>query len=322
MQRKTIPGTELSVSCLCLGTHTFGWTLSEKDSFALMDAFVEQGGNFLDTAHSYAQWAKGFEDKCISEKTIGAWMRERGNRESVIVGTKGGWTHYQTRKLMSSREELTAQIERSRKELGVDCIDLYWLHYDNPAYPVTHFIDFLNEQTEAGKILHFACSNWPLSRIREANAYAAANGLRTFVANQMWWSLASPDMAAYPDPTAVGMDAETMEFHRDTGMAVIPYSPQAKGFFNKLDEHGEEGLDAFSKQMFLRPENVERLVRVKEVAAQVNASIAQVALAYMLTQPFPTFPIVGCSRVEHLIDSVKAMEVKLTPEMVRYLETG
>jgi aryl-alcohol dehydrogenase-like predicted oxidoreductase len=202
----------------------------------------------------------------------------------------------------------------------VDRLDLYWLHYDNPAYPVSHFIDFLNEQADAGRIRYFACSNWPAARIRDANAYAAAHKLRSFVANQMWWSLAKPDLSKYPDPTACGMDDATWELHCRTGLTAIPYSPQAKGFFNKLDERGVEGLDEFSTRMFASPENVAKLPRLKEVAAQADATIAQVALAWMLHQPFPTFPIVGCSRREQLVDSVKATGVKLTPEMIRKLE--
>jgi aryl-alcohol dehydrogenase-like predicted oxidoreductase len=320
MMKKLIPGSGLEASCLCLGTAWFGSTMDEKASFDLMDAFVEQGGNFLDTAHSYADWVKGLEGQCVSEKTIGAWMKARKNRDSVIVGTKGGWVNPKTRKLMSSREELTAQLESSRSALQTGCIDLYWLHYDNPAYPVAHFIDFLNEQVDAGRIRCFACSNWPVARIREANDYALAHGLRTFVANQLWWSLAAPDLVAYGDPTVVGMDAGGMAFHRSTGMAAMAYSPQGKGFFNKLDERGLDGIDAFQRKIFATPANIARLPRIKEVAAQAGASIAQVLVAYLLSQSFPAFPIIGASSREQLLDSVKAVDVKLTPDMVRRLE--
>ena len=322
MRHRVIPGTDLRVSRLCLGTASFGSTFDRSQSFALMDAFVGRGGNFLDTAHGYADWVRELAGCCVSEATIGAWMREPGNRDRVVVATKGGWTRPGTPELMSSREELLAQIERSRQELGVDCIDLYWIHYDNPAYPVAHFIDLLNEQAQAGAIRSFGCSNWTLPRIREANAYAAQQGVKGFIANQPWWSLAAPDLDAYGDPRVVGMDEATLAFHRETGMAVMAYSPQAKGFFSKLEERGPDGLDAFAKKMYLRPENVGRLAMVRDVAAETGASIAQVALAWILAQPFPTFPIVGCRTLEQLEESMRADDVRLVPDQIRRLEAG
>jgi len=322
MRLQEIGKTGISPSCLCLGTAGFGSTMGEKESFALMDAFFEMGGNFLDTAHGYADWVKGYEGRCISEQTIGKWMKARRNRDKVVLGTKGGWVHYRTQKLMSSREELVAQIERSRKELGIDCIDVYWLHRDDPKYPVSHFMDLLNEQRDRGHIRCLGCSNWTVARITEANAYAAANGLEGFSANQMWWSLATPDLAAYGDPTTVAMDAEGYEFHLRTGMTAVPYSPQAKGFFNKLDEKGLDGMDEFCGRVFGCRENVARLARLKQVAAQAGASIAQVALAWLLAQPFPTIPIIGSRTMEQLRDTVRATEMKLTDATARYLWNG
>jgi len=322
MRRRRIGETDLEASCLCLGGALFGSTLSEGESFALMDAFVEMGGNFLDTAHGYADWVEGFRGLCISEKTIGRWMKSRGNRDSMLVGTKGGWVNFRTRALMSSREELLTQIERSLRELQADCIDIYWLHRDDPKYPVSHFIDLLNEECDLGHIRCFGCSNWTVARIREANAYAAAHDMRGFTANQMWWSLAVPDLDAYGDPTTVGMDDEGMRLHRETGIVAVPYSSQAKGFFNKLDRQGLEGMDGFCRRIFGSRQNVERLPRVKEVAASLDASIAQVVLAWLLAQPFLTIPVIGCRTIEQLRDTVKATQVELSDAQVSYLATG
>ena len=322
MRRLTIGETGIEVSALCLGTALFGSRIDEKESFALMDAFAEAGGDFLDSAHCYADWIDGFEERCISEHTIGKWMKERGNRESIIVGTKGGCLHYKTQKPLSSREELINQIDRSRAELGVDRIDIYWLHRDDVDYPVAHFIDLLNEQCSLGHIRSFACSNWSAPRIREANAYAGAHDLIGFAANQMWWSLATPDLSKYEDPTVLGMDEAGMEMHLETGMTAIPYSSQAKGFFNKLDALGLDGMDEFCRKIYGSGENVAKLARIKEIAAEKSASIAQVALAWMLAQPFTTIPIVGCRTAGQLADTVKAANIELTEETVRYLEGG
>ena len=118
------------------------------------------------------------------------------------------------------------------------------------------------------------------------------------------------------------MDEEMFNLHQSTGLTAIPYSSQAKGFFSKLAERGVEGFTELEINAFVSPENNDKLERVKEVSEQVGASIAQVALAWILTQPFPTVPVAGCSRIEQLLDSVQATNLKLSQATIRYLSTG
>ena len=326
MKHIPIAGTDLNPVCLCMGTHLMGSDVNERDSFAILDAYREAGGNFLDTAHAYADWAPGCLHKNVSESTIGLWLRQRKNRDAFIVGTKGGWSSDGTpfSELLSC-EALQRQIERSRACLQVDTIDLYWLHRDDPARPVAHFIDFLNEQVEKKTIRHFGCSNWTAQRLQEAAEYAAKQGVKGFVANQMWWSLATPDLDAYNrscNDTAVGMDPETRAYHGRTKLTAVPFTSQAKGFFNKLAAAPLEKLPEFHRSLYGSPGNLARFERVRKVGAERSLSVTQVALGYLLSQPFPVIPIVSCRHPAVWQDTLTAADVTLPPGAVRYLEEG
>jgi aryl-alcohol dehydrogenase-like predicted oxidoreductase len=326
MKHIPIAGTDLTPTCLCMGTHLMGSDVNERDSFAILDAYWEAGGNFLDTAHAYADWAPGCLHRNVSETTIGRWLCERKNRGAFIVGTKGGWSSDGTPfSELLSREALLRQIERSRACLQVDMIDLYWLHRDDPARPVAYFIDFLNEQVQTKTIRHFGCSNWTARRIQEAAEYAAKHGVKGFVANQMWWSLATPDLDAYNrscNDTAVGMDSQTRAYHDRSKLTAVPFSSQAKGFFNKLAAAPLEKLPDFYRSLYGSAENLVLFERVKKVGAERSLSITQVALGYLLSQPFPVIPIVSCRHPAAWQDTLTAVEVTLPPETVRYLEEG
>ncbi|MFH2067960.1 MAG: aldo/keto reductase [Candidatus Omnitrophota bacterium] len=321
MKYKNIPQTELNVSAICLGLSLIGSDLSEQKSFNLLDAFHEKGGNFLDTAHNYADWIKGAKGKCLSEKTLGRWIKKRGNRRKIIVGTKGGCYDLSTyTPNSSSSESIVGQLNQSLENLQTDYIDLYWLHRDDPSRPVAHFVDMLNEQMRLGKIKYFGCSNWTVQRIKQVMDYAGKHNLQGFVANQMWWSLAAPTLKDFPDKTIVAMDAETIEFHKTTGLAAIPYSSQARGFFSKLSKLGEAGLDEGLKKLYYSEKNILIFERLKKIVSVLQKSVTEVSLAYLTSHPFVTIPIIGPKSVEQLKESLKASEVVLSEEMLLYLK--
>lgn len=313
--------TDLKPSAICLGTGQLGSTVDKKTSFELLDAFVDMGGNFIDTAHVYADWIPG--EKSASEKTIGRWLKERGIRDKVIIGTKGAHPELSTMHIQRlSRDEIVKDLNESLEYLQTDYIDLYWLHRDDPKRPVADILETLNDQVLAGKIRYFGCSNWKPYRIKEALEYAEKNGLKAFVANQMMWSYALPNKEGIKDKTLVPMDEEGLELHRQTGMAAIPYSSQAKGFFTKLSISGLEGLSDDIKEVYYNDENMERFKRAKKVAEEMAISINQVALAYLISQPFTTIPIVGCYTIEKLKDSMGAGDLQLDEKTLQYLENG
>ncbi|MCC6897028.1 MAG: aldo/keto reductase [Anaerolineae bacterium] len=321
MKYVTIPQTELKVSQICLGSADFGASIPRKETFALLDAFVAAGGNFIDTAHVYSDWIPN--TKSTSEKTIGYWLRDSGMRQDVVIGTKGA--HPLLTSMNQSRlspEDIQTDVEESLEYLQTGHIDLYWLHRDDTAIPVGEIIDALNEQADKGRITQFGCSNWQFSRIQEALDYAARKGVQSFVGNQPLWSLAAADMNAIPDKTLVGMDDEGIVFHKRTGMAVIPYTSQAKGFFSKLDAKGADGITEGDKKVYLSEANQQRLPRVQKLAREHGVGVNEIALAYLTNQPFVTVPVIGPKNVGQLQSSLKAADVKLTSQELAYLENG
>ncbi len=313
-----IPNTRLIPSALCLGTALFGSAISREDSFALMDAFLEGGGNFLDTARVYADWLPG--EKTISEKTIGLWLRERRNRDRVILATKGAHPDWDTKVPRLARTDIEFDLAESLNNLRTDMIDLYWLHRDDETRPVEEIMETMASQVRAGKVRHIGCSNWRAERIRAAQAYAKQQGLPGFVGDQMMWSLARMAYKDLLDPTMVVMDDELHTFHRESGLAAMPYSSQANGWLHKQAQKSTQSQGDASKSAYDTPVNKSRLKRVKQLAAESGLTITQIVLGYLIGQPFAVIPIVGCKNQEQLRDTLTAGDIRLSPEQIRFLE--
>lgn len=319
MRYVDIPNTDLRVSAICLGSSGMGSQISEADSFALLDAFAARGGSFIDTAHIYADWLPG--PKGISEKTIGKWLKSSGLRHQTVIATKGAHPRFETMRVSRlSRADIAQDLAESLDYLQVDSIDLYWLHRDDPAIPVGEIVDVLDEQAQSGAIRYFGASNWSAARLQAALDYSARAGRRAFVANQPLWSLAYADMTRHADQTLAAMDDAGMAFHRRTGMAVIPYTSQGMGYFTKLDASGRAAVSGKSFIPYDNAINHRRLERIRVLARQRGASINDVVLGYLLAQPFPTIPVVGCKRIDQLDDSLTALDLTLTPDDLAALE--
>jgi len=321
MRYRNILGTDLYPSPICLGTQSMGSAIDRKHSFQLLDTFFEMGGNFIDTAHVYGDWVPG--EKSLSEKTIGMWVKERGIRSKIMIGTKGAHPALSSMNIPRlSHDEIVKDVNESLECLQTDYIDLYWLHRDDPNRPVADILETLNEQVAVGKIKYFGCSNWKVQRIREAMEYASKHELKCFVGNQMMWSLAVPNIDAIGDKSLVIMDKEGMEFHRKTHLTAIPYSSQAKGFFTKMSKGNIRQLSERIKKTYYNEENMKRLERIEKLAHDLSRSVTEIVLSYLISQPFITIPIVGCRTVEQLTESLQAGNLRLDPDMVRYLEEG
>lgn len=319
MKNPTIPGTNLQPYPICLGGGPLGSAADEAAAFRLLDAYVDRGGNFIDSAKIYADWIPGIE-RSISEKTIGRWLQARRSRSRMIIATKGAHPELSSMHVgRLSPAEIRSDLDASLSHLQVDTIDLYWLHRDDTARPVEEILETLNQAAAAGKIRYFGCSNWQAARIQAAQAYAAAHNLAGFCADQMLWSLAAVDPAKVGDPTLAIMNPDLWEMHRAGGMAAIPYSSQANGLFQKM-ERGGLSSGAQQAGMYGLPENDLRFARARQLAAELSLTTSQVVLAYLLSQPFLTIPIVGCRTMEQLEDSLQAAEVRLTESQVSFLQ--
>jgi aryl-alcohol dehydrogenase-like predicted oxidoreductase len=322
MRHVVLPGTDLRVSTLCLGTGQFGSKVDQTTAFALLDRFTDAGGTLLDTANVYGDWIPG--TKSSSEKTLGAWLTSRGRRDQIVLATKGG--HPRLESMPVSRlapADLIHDVDESLRHLQTGVIDLYWLHRDDPARPVGEIMQTLADLARAGKIRYSGCSNWRVARIREAQAYAAQHGLPGFVGDQMLWNLAALDPAALADPSLVAMDSDLYAYHRASGLAAIPYSSQAGGLFQKLAHPSrpwrtQPRIPAYYPQTANRA----RLQRSQALARDLGVSLTGIVLGYLQSQPFVTVPIVGCQTLDHLDDSLTGDGVQLTPAQLAYLETG
>ena len=317
MRYITIPQTDLQVSALCLGSTMIGSDLDEAASFEVMDAFADAGGNFLDTARVYADWLPGGHG--ASEKTIGAWLTQRKNRDHMVIGTKGAHPDLKTMHISRmSEREIAADIDESLRCLRTDRIDLYWLHRDDEKIPVEAILDIMEKFVRRGKIRYYGCSNWKTPRIRAAWEHARAAGVKGFLADQPQWSLADLNPGAYEDQTLVNMGPELYELHRQTGLAALPYTSQAKGFFSKFAENPAQ-LDGKAKARFWNEKNIARARLAQEFAHALKVPVAAIPLAWLIHQPFTTIPIIGSRNVDQLQESLTAADLLLERDMVKKL---
>jgi aryl-alcohol dehydrogenase-like predicted oxidoreductase len=322
LEKTKIPGTRLLVSKLCLGTNMFGTALDQAATNAVLNAFVERGGNFIDTARMYGDWVPDAPTGA-SERAIGAWLKTR-KRDSTVIATKGGgidlkagdWKPRVTPALIEK------DLGESLSHLGISDVDLYWLHGDDPAQPVKPILDVLIANQKAGYINAFGASNWSPARIAEAQSYAQSVKHPGFVAIQPFWGL------AVPNPEAAQMQGYWPYYEdgyralHEAGMPVIPYSGQCRGYFTKLSQGGEAALPDALKAIYTNDGNERRLKVVLDLAAKHQVSVNQIVLAYLLCQPNFTVPIVGAARPEQLDDTVAATTVALTSEELALLRSG
>ncbi len=305
--------TNLKPCRIFLGTASYGSSISKKEAFAVMDAYFEAGGNVLDTANIYSSWEPGGEG--TSECTVGEWIRSRGVRDRVLLCTKGG--HPDMERMGHGRctlPDLRAHFAQSMERLQLECIDLYWLHRDHPELPVEAIIDNLAALNFEGRIGCFGASNWIPERMEAANRYAAANGLPGFVLSQPGWALAAHETRQDEPSPMLYLDERMREWHVRTGFPLAPYAAQARGYFGQ--ENVQWAASGFAGEVpraddYDSPKNRARLAQAAALARQKGCTANQIALAWVLNQPFPTFPIVSTRSVAHMLESLGALQVCL-----------
>ncbi len=284
---------------------------------AMWDDYVLQGGNCFDTAHIYGGGSM--------ETLLGHWHQQRGNREDLVIIGKGAHTPHNYPSYISS------QLDISLQRLQTDYVDIYFLHRDNPDVPVGEFVEALNAEVQAGRIRCFGGSNWTLGRIRAANAYAESHGLQGFSAVSNNFSLAQMVEPIWPGVETVN-SGEYQQYLGETQTALMPWSAQARGFFTPWAEHvisdnAHENTVVTSMQPTIRElkrvwfseENFARRTRAGELADKYGVEMINIALAYVLHQPFPTFPLIGPRLLAETESCISALEIPLTGADVAYL---
>lgn len=315
------PSTALKHSVICLGTGSFGTEISEDKSLAMLDAFAEAGGNFIDSAHIYAAWLPNGTGQ--SERTVGKWLRSRRPND-FIVGTKGGHPHLDSMEISRlSPEEIANDLNDSLERLQRDQIEMYWLHRDDPQIPVDEIMGALNTHIQSGKILALGASNWNTDRIEAANAVASKEGWTGFSASQIRWSLAEVNPAMQGNAGMVQMDESILTWHRAKGFPAASYSSQANGFFAHPLPNPNGTMTEKQKSLaptYLSPKNRERYQRAEGLGRKLGRSAHEIALAYMWSQSFPSIAIIGPGRLEQLRESLLVADLKLSPDEVSLLE--
>ncbi len=312
MDYRRLGRTGLKVSELCLGTMQFGWTADEATSFAIMDAFVEAGGNFIDTADIYSRWAEG-NPGGVAEQIIGRWMKARGNRQTIVLATKGRgrmWDGPNGEGL--SRVHLIRACEDSLRRLGTDYIDLYQTHFFDPDTPIDETLRALDDLVHAGKIRYIGASNYPAWRLAKALWVSDKLGLARYDSLQPHYNLAH----------RAEFERELKPLCEEEGLGVIPYSPLAGGFLtgkyrrdNVPDSVRAQGI----QRRYFNERGFSILDKLEEIARSRGLTVTQTALAWLLTQPVITAPIIGANSVAQLNESLGAAGVRLSPEEMEAL---
>jgi aryl-alcohol dehydrogenase-like predicted oxidoreductase len=304
-----LPDGELNVSKIVLGTDYFGTSVNQETAFELIEYFVEDGGNCLDTARFYADWMPGGHE--ASEKLLGAWLKSSKARDKVLISTKGG--HPPLERMEESRLSracVESDLDKSLITLGIEHIDIYWLHRDDIERPVEEIMETLGAIVATGKVRAVGCCNWKVDRIAAANAYAHSNGLPPLMMSQIQWSLAVSTAEAHGDTTKVIMDDTEYAGYLEQEVPVMAYSSQAKGFFAR-PLGGVNSINQKSQDWFYNEENLLRLERVKAYAAQTGLTPNTVALGYILCNRLPAMALVGCRSIEQLKSTLAAADVSI-----------
>lgn len=308
----------MKASVLVMGTVSYGTETSQMQTNEFLDVYAKLGGNFIDTARVYGDFAG---EVCgISERAVGNWIAARKNREGLIIGTKGGHPSLRTMNVgRLDRDSLTKDIYESLNDLMIDDVDIYWLHRDDVTRPVGDILETLNMFISDGLTKHIGVSNWTPARIREANEYAKAHGMIGFEANQPQFSLARQELVE--DPTLCQMDVEMYAMHAETGMPCVPFSSQAKGFFIKYHDNGPDSLPDKAKRRFMTDYNMEIYDRLVKLSDATGYSVGALSLAYLTCNKFDIFPIVGVSKIAQVEALAEAGDAVITLEQALELRS-
>jgi aryl-alcohol dehydrogenase-like predicted oxidoreductase len=292
--------TDLDVYPICLGGNVFGWTADEPQSRAVLDAYVDAGGNFIDTANSY------LVEHGRSETILGRWLADRGNRDELVVATKVGGGRGPVRNLRAETIEQEAHASLERLQTGY--IDLYYAHFDDEETPLEESLRAFDALVRAGTVRHIGASNYTPQRVTTALELQREHGLAEFTVLQPHYNLVERDFERTLLPVADAWD-----------LAVLPYFALAKGFLTGKYRPGGEAVESERAQAagaYLDSGGAAVLGALDEVAMAHDTAVAAVALAWLLARPHVVAAIASARTTEQLAQILPAATVQLTPAEV------
>jgi aryl-alcohol dehydrogenase-like predicted oxidoreductase len=311
MEKRRLGRSNIMIPPLCLGGNVFGWTADEATSLKLLDALVEAGLNFIDTADVYSRWVPGHSGG-ESETIIGNWMKARGNRDQVIIATKVGSEMGSDKKGLS-KAYIRSAVDASLRRLRTDHIDLYQSHRDDldtsQAETLSVYADLINE----GKVRAIGASNFTAARLKEALDTSTRMGLPRYESLQPLYNLY--DRSEF--------EGELEQICRENEIGVIPYYGLASGFLTgKYRSEADFGKSARGRNMgkYLNKRGDRILAALDQVALHHGVTPAQVALAWLMARPSITAPIASATRLDQLGDLVAATRLRLAPADIEKLD--
>ena len=307
VERRPLGQSGIEVAPLALGGNVFGWTADEPTSFAILDAFVEAGGNIVDSADVYSAWVPGNQGG-ESETVIGNWLeRDPAKRDRVIIATKVGFFEG------LAPEKIAAACDASLQRLGIDTIDLYYHHKDDPNVPLADSLGAMDALVKAGKVRAIGLSQYSAERLDEAMRTAQANGLTQPCALQTWYNLVER-------PKLEGELRDAALVH---GLGIVPFYGLANGFLTGK-YRSKDDLDKSPRGLrnieYLEGRGARVLEALDSVAAETGAALATIAIAWTIAQPGITSTLASATSVEQLRELTAAMQLKLTPEQLARLD--
>lgn len=298
MKRIKINNTDLEIAPINLGGNIFGWTLDEKQSFQILDAFADAGFNFIDTANTYLWWVNGIGGQ--SETIIGNWMKSRGKRDKMVIATKVG-SQTKEHPVDISKKQIMKCVDESLQRLQVDCIDLYYTHFDDEKTPVEETMSAYDEIVKAGKVRYIAASNLTPARLIESFEVAEKNGFPKYVALQPHFNLVE----------RTNYETNYLPLAEKYGLSVFPYWSLASGFLTgkyRTEEDLGKSVRGAGVKKYLNEKGFGVLAALDQVAKKHNTKQATVALAWLMAQPHIGAPIVSAtsqSQLQTLFDAPK-----------------
>jgi aryl-alcohol dehydrogenase-like predicted oxidoreductase len=312
MEKRRLGQSDLHFAPLMLGGNVFGWTIDEKTSFGILDAFVDAGFNAIDTSDSYARWVPGSPGG-ESETIIGNWLKKSGKRGKVLIATKVGEDMGEGRSL--KKDYILRECEASLRRLQTDHIDLYQTHFDDEVTPPEETMQAYTQLIAAGKVRAVGASNMSPARLKASLAASKKHGLPRYESLQPLYNLS--DRKEF--------ETEFLPICRAEKLGVINYYSLAAGFLTGKYRSAEEGARHPGRggrlKRYLDPRGLRILTAIDTVAARHNNAVpAQIALAWLIAKPFITAGIVSATSLKQLGEILKAPQIKLTPEDIAALD--
>jgi aryl-alcohol dehydrogenase-like predicted oxidoreductase len=311
MQRRKLGHTDYQVAPLAFGGNVFGWTADEPTSFALLDAFVAQGFNLVDTADSYSRWVEGHKGG-ESETIIGRWIAKRGRHDDVVIATKVGSDMGLGYKCLK-RDYIMRAAEDSLRRLGVDALDLYQSHWDDETTPFDETLEAYSRLMQQGKVKAVGASNLDATRLAQALEVSRSSGRPNYATLQPHYNLI--ERASFEGPL---QDLCVKE-----GIGVIPYFSLAAGFLtgkyrSEHDLHKSKRGPGLKK--YLHPRGHAILAALDNVSRRTGATPAQIALAWLMTRPAVVAPIASATSLAQLEDILASTRLTLDEDALRELD--